>query len=72
MSKIVKIEYYWDTSDPCNEGWYAMGRDETGEIVDDSMKVWFGVDVDDYDKDQGDELGQALREAYPDAEVVAE
>jgi hypothetical protein len=34
------------------------------------MKVWFGVDVDNYAEEEGEELGKALRAAFPDVEVI--
>ena len=69
--KIAKVEYWWDDQDSSNAGWYARTRDENGDERDDSMKVWFPVEVDEYDEDQGDELAEALQEAFPDAEIVA-
>lgn len=63
------IEFYWDTTDPANAGWYAMERSADGEIIDDSMKVWFPVDVDEFGESDGQQLKEALIEAFPDHEV---
>lgn len=71
MKTATKIEYRWDEIDPANPGWYAVSYDASGEVIDDSMKIWWPVDVDEFGADQGDELGAALRKAYPGAEIVA-
>jgi hypothetical protein len=62
------VAYRWDTTDPANPGWYVEVRD--GELViDDSEKVGFPVEVDRYQ--DGQELAEALKAAYPDANVVS-
>lgn len=71
MSKIARVEFWWDRQDPSNAGWYASARDESGDECDDSMKVWFPVQVDRYNREQGDELAEALQKAFPDAEIIA-
>lgn len=70
MSKIAEIEYWWDTQDASNAGWYARAFDAAGDIIDDSSKVWWRVDMDEYAEDDLESLGEALRDAYPEAEVV--
>lgn len=66
----TQIQYWWDDQDPQNAGWYAREMQD-GEFRDDSMKVWFPVEVDEYDQDQSEDLAAALAEAFPDAEIVA-
>jgi hypothetical protein len=68
---VRTVEYWWDNQDPSNAGWYARTRDASGQECDDSMKVWFPVEVDEYDETQGDDLAEALREAFPGAQVIA-
>lgn len=65
------VQYWWDAQDPQNSGWYARVLDERGRETDDSMKVWFPVEVDEFGEDQADELDQALREAFPQAKIEA-
>lgn len=59
MKEVWTIRYEWTDS-----GWYAyqvLGCN----IVDDSMKVWWQVDMDSFTKDQEKELVSALQKAYP-------
>lgn len=63
-----KITYYWDDS-TANEGWYVEIVSPDGETIIDSAKVWFPIDVDQYCRDEGDQLASDLRVAYPDAVV---
>lgn len=65
---IIKVIAHWDDQDPQNEGWYAMSYDADGER-DDSMKIYFPVNVDDFGPDEADELHDALAEAFPGAEI---
>lgn len=71
MSKIATVEYWWDNQDPSHAGWYARTRYEDGVEGDDSMKIWFPVEVDQFGEDDGDELAEALQEAFPDAEIIS-
>lgn len=65
------VHYWWDSQDPQNAGWYVRVQDETGRTMDDSMKVWFPVDVEEFGEDQAEELAAALREAFPEAKIEA-
>lgn len=70
---VERIEAHWDRQDPRNSGWYACAytRDEEGELYasTDSMKVWWPVDLDGYDRGATDEVRAALAEAFPGAEI---
>jgi len=70
MDKVVKIRINWDEQESDNEGWYVECLNDEGMCIVDSEKVWFPVDVDDFGKDQLDELVEALHAQWPDAEVV--
>lgn len=68
---ITRISIRWDTADPDNQGWYVEAFDgPTGfDLVDDSQKSWFPVDVDSYGRDDEDALRDALQAAFPRAEI---
>lgn len=68
---VVTLRYWWDDQDPSNEGWYVEAKDSEGEFLDDSMKIWFPVDVEDFSDSQEAELIAALKGEFPDATVEA-
>lgn len=63
----VMLKYWWDTADPRNPGWFVeyVGSGSGEHVVEDSMKVWFPVDVDQFGKHQEEDLLYALRSAFP-------
>lgn len=65
------VQYWWDDQDPQNAGWYVRVQDERGQTMDDSMKVWFPIEVDEFGQGQAEDLAQALREAFPEAKIEA-
>lgn len=65
------VRVWWDTADPDNAGWYAV-VEEDGDVVDDSMKVWFPVDMDKYGEGDARRLERALEREFPDAEIEME
>lgn len=65
---ITRVTYRWDAPHGVEPGWYAESWADT-EMIDDSQKVWFPVPVDDYGRDEADDLEAALREAFPGAEI---
>jgi len=64
-----KVKAWWDDQDPACAGWYAESLDAEGRLIDDSMKVWLGVDLDRFRRDQADEVRRALAAAFPRAEI---
>jgi len=66
---VTRVTYRWDDRPGVEAGWYCQSF-EGAKFMDDSQKVWFLVDVDDYDEDEEDALVEALQEAYPSAEIV--
>lgn len=66
---VTRVTYRWDDQPGVEEGWYCQSF-TGGKFMGDSQKVWFPVDVNDYDEDEEDELVEALQEAYPGAEIV--
>lgn len=66
-NRDLVLHCWWDDRDE-NEGWYVEAEKD-GEYVDDSMKIWFLVNVDEFAKHQGDALEKALKSAYPGAAV---
>ena len=62
------IRMYWDDQDRDNAGWYVMIMDGNRDFVDDSIKIWFPVNVNEFGPDDEAALKDALMEAYPDAE----
>lgn len=67
---VYTVAYWWAAKDPDNPGWYAVGKNAIGEVVDDSEKIWFRVDVRSFDQHGVSELYDALSDAYPDADVI--
>ena len=63
------VEYRYDVVDIDNCGWYVARIGANGNVIEDSQKLWFPVDVDGYDDE--DDLAAALREAFPGATVRA-
>ena len=67
-AKGTLIRVRWDTNDPNNEGWYAEVI-ENGRVTDDSMKVWFPVDLDKFGQGQARRVVSELKDEFPDAEI---
>ena len=66
---VTRVTYKWDDRPGVEAGWYCQSF-EGGKFMDDSQKVWFPIDTDNYDEDEEDELVEALQEAYPNAEII--
>jgi hypothetical protein len=69
MTDITRVTYRWDDQPGVEAGWYCQSF-AGNEFRDDSQKVWFPVSVDDFGRDEADELVAALSEAFPAAEIV--
>ncbi len=65
------VQFWWDSQDPSNAGWYARVLDESGREIDDSMKRWFPVDVEQFSEYQSAELAESLGEAFPESIIEA-
>ena len=65
---VTRVIYRWDDQPGVEPGWYCESYDTDGEMIDDSQKVWWPIDVDNYET--AEELEQALAAAFPGAEVV--
>jgi len=63
------VEYRYDVVDIDNCGWYVARFGRDGNVIEDSQKVTFPVDVDGYDN--ADDLAAALRAAFLGATVRA-
>lgn len=66
---MKRINVWWCTNDPSNPGWYGEVRNEEGQVIDDTMKIWFPVDVDQFGRQESQKLTDALCEAFPDHEI---
>ena len=66
---ITRVECRWDDQDCNNEGWYCETWCED-EFCDDSQKIWFPVQVDEFDGADGKQLREALAEAFRNAEIL--
>lgn len=66
-----KVKGWWDNT-PGNPGWYIQELDEGGQVLDDSMKVWFPVAADDFSHNEPQALIEALCEAFPEHEIYLE
>ena len=69
MKRVAILRVRWDETDAANTGWYCEAVGEDGELREDSLKLWFPVRVDDYSRDEEAALIDALRKAYPDAQI---
>ena len=63
-----KIDCYWDTSGD-KDGWFCEVT-ENGEYKDDSMKIWFPINVDIYAQEDGEMLRRALEINFPRHKIV--
>jgi len=59
----MKVKHYWDTQDQNSVGWYVEVQTDKGEYIIDSAKIWFPVNVDDYNQDQEKEMLVAVHSA---------
>ena len=64
-----ELRVCWDDQPGVDPGWFVEVR-KNGKYHDDSMKIWFGVEIDDFNKKQKSELEEALLRAYPGARVT--
>lgn len=72
MAKVIRMGWHDGTSN-YEGGWYVevLDRDAEGQLrtVEDSQKVWFPVELSDYQEHHADELEASLLQAYPGAEI---
>lgn len=68
---ITRVTYRWDDQPGVSPGWYCESWSSDGTMQDDSQKIWFPVTVDDYTQAQEAGLREALREAFPAADIVS-
>jgi hypothetical protein len=61
----ARYEKYGDT-----EGWYIKIISPEGEIIDDSRKAGFPIDVESFGEDDPEDIYDALREEFPDAIIM--
>ena len=73
MSRVVRVEAYWDSADPSSAGWYARTRLASGDEGDDSMKIWSPLAaITDLSRDRADEVRRICADAYPGAKIEVE
>jgi hypothetical protein len=68
-SEYPSVHAYWDDQTGVEPGWYYDVRNEEGEVIDDSMKAWCPIDLDLYEKKDGEALIEALSVVYEDHEI---
>ena len=68
---ITRVTYRWDDQPGVTPGWYCESW-AGDEMIDDSQKIWFPVDAEDFAQGQAGDLEAALRNAFPSAEIVAQ
>ena len=61
-----KVNARFEKTGEC-EGWYIKIINPEGEIIDDSRKAGFPIDVESFGEDDPEDIYDALREEYPDA-----
>ncbi|HWQ27304.1 MAG TPA: hypothetical protein VN367_11080 [Chlorobaculum sp.] len=65
MEKI-KINARYNKEDD-KEGWHIKIIGPEGNVIEDSRKVGFPIDVESFGEDDPEDIYEALREEYPDA-----
>ena len=70
MSTMTTVTYYWDDTDADSKGWYVIVQNAY-EVLTDSLKRSFPICVNDYSREEGDDLGQQLSEEFPGDEIIA-
>jgi hypothetical protein len=66
---ITLVTCRWDDQPGVEAGWYCESWDGC-EFIDDSQKIRFPVQVDDYAETDVRDLREALAAAFPAAEIV--
>ena len=69
-STVARVTYRWDDQSGVEPGWYCQSYDAEGECLADSQKIWWPIEVDDYET--AEDLAAALAEAFPGAEIEDE
>ena len=64
-----KVKVNWDETDPQNSGWYALVWEDE-ELVTDSVKMDFPIDLDAFPRDDTAEMWAALKAEFPQHEIV--
>ena len=57
----------WFDKDEDKEGWHIKIMSPEGDIIEDSRKAGFPIDVESFGEDDPEDIYDALREEYPDA-----
>lgn len=63
-----KVSAHYDKYDD-NECWNIKIFSPEGELIDDSQKIGFPIDVESFGEDDLEDIYDALREEYPDAVI---
>ena len=58
----ARYEKYGD-----NDGWFIKIINPEGDIIDDSRKAGFPIDLESFGEEDLEDIYDALREEYPDA-----
>lgn len=69
-AQATSVTYRWDDQIGADPGWYCESHDSAGLLLDDSQKIWWPVDVDDYGRDEEIALAEALAGAFPSATIA--
>ena len=72
MSEFPQVKAHWDAQEGAAEGWYVQVVDENGNVVDDSEKIGFEVDADEFTRSEEKALAEALGAAFPEHEIYVE
>jgi hypothetical protein len=67
--EITRVVCRWDDTPGISPSWYCQSW-IGGELIDDSQKVWFPVNVDCFLHSEDKELKGVLSEAFPNAAIV--
>lgn len=64
------VEIWWDTQDPSNEGWAARYIPDVNNRTE-GIET-YGVELDEFERDEADVLEDVFRAKYPEAAIEIE
>lgn len=67
-TEITRVTVRWDEQEGCEPGWYCQSW-AGKEYRDDSQKIWWPIDTDEYAETDAEDLADALQDAFPNAEI---
>jgi hypothetical protein len=69
MNEFPKVKAHWSEVPDSIPGWFAVEYDRNDEVVSDSQKVSFPVDLDGIERSDRQTVINLLADAFPDHEI---